>query len=84
MASLSIFTLCKIKEGLTNGDLRCQPLLVNKKDKHPQAAEPNAVSLVLKNQKIEPQMNRMNADEEDENALFICVFHLRPSEFICG
>jgi hypothetical protein len=45
---------------------------------------PNPVSLVLKNQKIEPQMNRMNADEEDENPVFICVFYLRPSEFICG
>jgi hypothetical protein len=44
----------------------------------------NPVSLVLKNQKIEPQMNRMDADEEDENAVFICVFHLRPSDFICG
>jgi hypothetical protein len=28
--------------------------------------------------------HQMDADEEDENAVFICVFHLRPSEFICG
>jgi hypothetical protein len=46
------------------------------------ASRRNPVSLVLKNQKIEPQMNRMNADKEDKNAVFICVFHLRPSEFI--
>ena len=45
---------------------------------------PNAVSLVPKNQKIEPQMNRMDADGQRENPMFICVLYLRPSEFICG
>ena len=45
---------------------------------------PEPVSLALKNQKIEPQMNRMNADQEDENAVFTDVLYLRPSEFICG
>lgn len=37
------------------------------------------VIFVLKNQKIEPQINEMNADEEIENPIFIRVLHLRSS-----
>jgi hypothetical protein len=34
---------------------------------------PGSVGLVLKNQKIEPQMNRMNADKQSEkNSLYLC------------
>ncbi len=39
----------------------------------------NTVSLVQKNQKIEPLMNRMDADGQRENPIVICVLHLRPS-----
>jgi hypothetical protein len=42
------------------------------------AESPNPVSLVLKNQKIEPQMNRMNADKQRGNPIVICV-HLSSS-----
>jgi hypothetical protein len=41
----------------------------------------DAVSLVLKNQKIEPQMKRMKM--HSLSVFFICL-HLPPSEFICG
>ena len=45
---------------------------------------PNTVIRSLKIRRIQPQMDRINADKEAKNAVFICVFYLRPSEFICG
>jgi hypothetical protein len=30
------------------------------------------------------KMNKMNEDEVDEDAIFICVLHRRPSVLICG
>jgi hypothetical protein len=57
------------------------------KSSAPRPAEPvppNTVSLVQKNQKIEPQMNRMDADGQRKNPIVISILHLRPSVFICG
>ena len=31
-----------------------------------------------------PLIDRMNADEQDQTRLFICILHLRVSVFICG
>jgi hypothetical protein len=36
----------------------------------------NAVSFVQKNQKIEPQMDRMDADGQREKPILICVLDL--------
>gem|GEM_PF-4515711 len=40
---------------------------------------PNTVRIGLKIKRIQPQMNRMNADGQDENVVFICVLHLAES-----
>ena len=43
------------------------------------AGTPNTVILTIENKKIQPQINRMNADKPSGNSVFICVFNLRPS-----
>ena len=43
------------------------------------AGTPNTVILTTENKKIQPQINRMNADKQSGNSVSICVFNLRPS-----
>jgi hypothetical protein len=59
------------------------PTAIRPKFQH-EGATPNTVGLGISIKRIQPQMDRMNADELDKNAVFIYVLHLRVSAFICG